>query len=272
MLHGLASTPKEFGMLTHPLRRLGLSIECPSIPSYSHGAMDAGFCWQGWVDAATEIVENAAVANPEPFVLGGLCTGAMLALAVAGRVSHPRLRGLALLSPLVAYNGWGLPWWYGLRRLAYGLGLARHFSMSERPPFGLKNERMRQWVRQQMTSESATVVGPASVPLTAVRESERLSRQALKGLAAERRPLLVLHAQEDEICNVSSVLEVFQPETHPGLQLQLLQNSYHMITADNDRQEVAQALADFALTLAPQMSDRVSNAADVRTHPLRTEA
>ena len=268
MFHGLASTPKEFGLLTHPLRRLGLSIECLTVAGYSHGTTEAGFSWQGWVDTAVSLVENLAVSSPEPFVLGGLCSGAMLAMAVAARVSHPRLRGLALLSPLVAYNGWGLPWWYGLRRIAYGLGLAQHFSMSERAPFGLKNERMRQWVRQQMTSESATVVGPASVPLTAVRESERLSRHACASLATQRRPMLVLHAQEDEICQVSSVLNAFEPVAKPDLQLHLLANSYHMITADNDRELVARRLADFALSLAPSASGSAQAAAQARPHPL----
>ena len=265
MFHGLASSPKEFGTLVHPLRRMGLVLETPIIPGYSHGTTDAGFRWQDWVDVAAQIVEDAAVSSPDPFVLGGLCTGAMLAVAVAARLKHPRLRGLALLSPLVAYNGWGLPKWYGLRRVAYALGITRYFSMSEREPYGLKNERMRQFVRQQMASDAATVVGPASVALTAVRESERLSRQALKSLAAERRPMLVLHAQEDEICDVASVLNVFKPdEARLAVQLHVLQNSYHMITADNDRQQVAQSLADFALTLNPAAPDQMPAAIQAR--------
>ena len=273
MLHGLASTPKEFGMLTHPLRRLGLSIECPEVPGYSHGTMGEGYSWQGWVDAAVQVVEQAAVSNPEPFILGGLCTGSMLALAVAARVPHPRLRGLAMLSPLVAYNGWGLPWWYRLRLIAYALGITRHFSMSERAPYGLKNERMRQWVRQQMASESSTVVGPASVALTAVRESERLSRQALQSLGSQRRPMLVVHADEDEICKVSSVLAAFDAVPSSLLQLHLLSNSYHMITADNDREQVARRLADFALSLAPVVGAAASSLAQAAPearlhHPL----
>lgn len=38
-----------------------------------------------------------------PVVLGGLCTGAVLALRVAARGGVEGIRGLALLSPLLAY-------------------------------------------------------------------------------------------------------------------------------------------------------------------------
>ncbi len=250
LLHGLASTPKEFGMLLHPLRRLGIQLECPTVRGYSHGLLTPDASWTDWVDAATESVSELLV-DGEPAILGGLCSGAMLALAVADRLPRAPLRGLALLSPLVAYNGWGLPWWYRLRHVAYGLGISRWFSMSEREPFGLKNERMRQWVRAQMSQGEATPVGPASVPLSVVRQSERLSRHSRRLLAEQRRPLLAVHAREDEICRLDTVQAMFaQPSAGPA-RLEVLENSYHMVSVDNDRQQVAELIADFAAKLRP---------------------
>jgi len=250
LLHGLASTPKEFSLLLHPLRRLGLQLECPTVPGYSHGMLATRARWTDWVDAATESVAGL-LDDGEPALLGGLCSGAMLALAVAGRLPRAPLRGLVLLSPLIAYNGWGLPWWYRLRYLAYGLGIAPWFSMSEREPYGLKNERMRQWVRAQMESEEATLVGPASVPLNVVRESEGLSRHARRLLAEQQRPLLMVHAREDEICRLDTVRKAFGA-LRPGIaSLEVLENSYHMVSADNDRQRVGELIAGFAARLRP---------------------
>jgi len=251
LLHGLASTPKEFSLLLHPLRRLGLQLECPTVPGYSHGMLATRARWTDWVDAATESVSKLLDADGEPALLGGLCSGAMLALAAAGRLPRAPLRGLVLLSPLIAYNGWGLPWWYRLRYLAYGLGIAPWFSMSEREPYGLKNERMRQWVRAQMEGEEATLVGPASVPLNVVRESEGLSRHACRLLREQQRPLLMVHAREDEICRLDTVRKAVGC-LRPGIaSLEVLEDSYHMISADNDRQRVGELIAGFAARLRP---------------------
>jgi len=253
LLHGLASTPKEFSLLLHPLRRLGIQLECPSIPGYSHGMFAPQARWTDWVDAATETVQDI-LSDGEPTLLGGLCSGAMLALSVADRLPRAPLRGLTLLSPLVAYNGWGLPWWYRLRYIAYGLGISPWFAMSEREPYGLKNERLRQWVRSQMEGqggEEATLVGPASVPLNVVRESERMSRHARGVLAGQHRPLLVIHAREDEICQLDTVRKTFDRSRAGPVSLEVLENSYHMVSADNDRQQVAELITEFASKLRP---------------------
>ena len=269
LFHGLASTPKEFGFLTHPLRRHGVRLQAPEIPGYSAGLLHDDASWAQWVDAAARCLDDLEAASSEPYVLGGLCTGAMLAVAVAAQRPRPGLRGLALLSPLFAYDGWALPWWYALRPLAYALGLTRWFAMREREPFGLRNERMRQLIRQQLAASETSLAGPGAVPLRVVRESERLSarvRTLLPGLAL---PVQVQHAREDEICRLASVQAALKGVPTGLLSLHVLDNSYHMITADNDRHVVADRLSAFvqgldACTLDGVPSGRdLSNAFDV---------
>lgn len=246
LFHGLASTPQEFGLLQRPLKQSGISMHCPEVAGYSHGQMSPSPDWRAWVDSASETVCERLEGATGPVYLGGLCTGAMLALAVAQRFER-KLSGLTLLSPLVSYDGWGLPWWYRLRPIAYTFGWTRFFQMRERAPFGLKNERMRKWVRVQLEADGISAVGAARVPLTAVRESERLSEHAV-GLARQLAlPTLVVHAREDEICSVNSVLKAFDPVLAPHNRLHIVEDSYHMITADNDRQKVADLVADFVL-------------------------
>ncbi len=245
LFHGLASSPKEFGFLTHPLRRNGVRLHAPQVPGYSAGTPAGDASWRAWVGAANDCLDDLEVQSAEPFVLGGLCTGAMLALAAAVARPRPGLRGYALLSPLVAYDGWALPWWYALRPLAYASGLTGLFSMREREPYGLRNERMRALVRQQMAAGEASLAGPAAVPLRAVRESERLSdhvRGLLPGLA---HPVHVQHARDDEICRLASVRRTLASVPTGLLSLHVLDNSYHMITADNDRHLVADRLSAF---------------------------
>ena len=95
-----------------------------------------------------------------------------------------------------------------------------------------------------MTCETS-LVGPGAVPLRVVRESERLSahvRTLLPGLA---HPVQVQHAREDEICRLASVRREIAQVPTGLLSLHVLENSYHMITADNDRHLVADRLSAF---------------------------
>jgi carboxylesterase len=263
LFHGLASSPREFGFLTHPLRRHGVRLLAPEVPGYSAGMLADDASCGDWVAAAGGCLDELEAESPEPYVLGGLCTGAMLALAVAARRPRPGLRGFALLSPLFAYDGWALPWWYALRSVAYATGLTRFFSMQEREPYGLRNERMRQLIRQQMAAGETSLVGPGTVPLAVVRESERLSahvRTLLPGLA---HPVQVQHARDDEICRLASVRRELERVPMGLLSLHVAENSYHMITADNDRHLVADRLSAFLQGLDACSPDSVPFAHDI---------
>ena len=55
----------------------------------------------------------------------------------------------------------------------------------------------------------------------------------------------VQHAREDEICRLASVRDAVARVPTGLLSLHVLENSYHMITADNDRHLVADRLSAF---------------------------
>ena len=255
LFHGLASSPKEFGFLIHPLRRQGVRLHAPSVPGYSGDELVEDAAWRDWIDAANSRLDELEAESPEPFVLGGLCTGALLALAAAADRPRPALRGLALLSPLFAYDGWALPWWYAMRKLAYISCLTRFFAMHEREPYGLRNERMRTLVRRQVAAGETSLVGPGRVPLRVVRESERLSAHVRSLLPNLAHPTQVQHARDDEICRLSSVRRALARVPTGLLSLHVLENSYHMITADNDRHLVADRLSAFMQGLHPPVDD-----------------
>jgi len=263
LFHGLASTPKEFGFLTHPLRRHGVRLQALEVPGYSAGTLADTPRWQDWVEAAGRCLDDLEAQSSGPFVLGGLCTGAMLAVAVAARRPRPGLRGLALLSPLFAYDGWALPWWYALRPIAYMAGLTRFFAMREREPYGLRNERMRALIRQQIAAGETSLAGPGQVPLAVVRESERLSVQVRALLPDLVHPVQVQHAREDEICRLASVRKALSGVPTGLLSLHVLENSYHMVTADNDRHLVADRLSAFMQGLDACSDDGAPFARDI---------
>jgi carboxylesterase len=56
---------------------------------------------------------------------------------------------------------------------------------------------------------------------------------------------LVIHAREDEVASLSNVRWLEKNCQLGQIQVVLLDNSYHMITIDNDREQVCEAILDF---------------------------
>ena len=96
------------------------------------------------------------------------------------------------------------------------------------------------------------------MPLRALREGERMMAAVRTRLKDLHCPLLMMHAREDEITRLESVQRLFDALPTRDKQLAVLENSYHMVTIDNDRQEVASLITQFVKRLAPpQMVDAV---------------
>lgn len=247
LFHGLLSSPQEFGLIAHAIRSRGLSHEAVSIPGYTLASDATAFDWKRWRDGAVDVLD-ASVPGDEPVILGGLCSGGILAAALALEVPE-RVAGLVLMSPSFDFDGWGLSPIRHLRHLGYWTGLDRFFSMAEREPYGVKNERMRAWVARELTERTQSAAGPARVPLRALRETERMLREVRSRLHELRCPILMIHAREDEISSLDSVRRLFEALPQEDKELVVLENSYHMITIDNDRQQVVDLLDRFSRRL-----------------------
>jgi len=249
LFHGLLSSPQEFGLIAHVLRGRGLAYEAVTVPGYTLAPDPVSPDWRRWRDAAVAVVE-ARVGRGEAVVLGGLCMGGVLA-AAAALESRCRIAGLVLISPTFTYDGWGLSPVRHLRHLGYWTRLDRFFSVAEREPYGIKNPKIRKWVVRELEQRAQSAAGPARVPLRALREGERMMAAVRARLKDIDCPVLVIHAREDEITRLDSVQRLFDTLPARDKELAVLENSYHMVTIDNDRQEVASLLVRFAQRLAP---------------------
>lgn len=249
LFHGLLSSPQEFGLIAHTLRSRGLAHEAVTVPGYTLASDRISPDWRRWRDAAVAVVESRVVRD-EPVVLGGLCMGGVLAAAAALK-SRSHIAGLVLISPTFTYDGWGLSPIRHLRHLGYWTGLDRFFSVAERQPYGIKNPKIRKWVARDLEKRAQSAAGPARVPLRALREGERMMAAVRARLKDLHCPLLMIHAREDEITRLGSVQCLFDALPTCDKQLAVVENSYHMVTVDNDRQEVASLIAQFVKRLAP---------------------
>lgn len=234
--------------MAHSLRSQSIVHEAVEVPGYTLATDVSDFDWQRWQSTGLDVTKSAAGQN-EKIVLGGLCMGGMMAASIVDRIPE-RVAGLVLLSPTFAYDGWGLSPTRHLRHFAYWTGIDRFFSVNERTPFGVKNEKIRKWIERELKESAASAAGPARIPLRALREADRMMEQALLSLRKHDIPLLVIHARQDEITRLSSVQRIFDSLPTCNKQLVVLENSYHMISIDNDRKQVASTIAGFVRSLS----------------------
>lgn len=243
LIHGLLSSPQEFGLINHSLRLAGVEAIQLNIDGYTNGHQRGMSHWRGWLKAASHALD-AAVSPDRKVVLAGLCVGGVLAAALALE-RKTQTEGLILLSPTFDYDGWGQSRWRYLRHVAYALKLDRYIRVAEREPYGIKNERVRRWVIDELKAQRQSAVGPAQLPLWAIHEAERLMAHVRTNLQRIECRTLVIHSREDELSALPGVERVFRGIAAKDKRLVVLDNSYHMITIDNERARVAAELTQF---------------------------
>jgi carboxylesterase len=242
--HGLLSTPREFGLIAGRLRAGGIKHQALEIPGYTLACRGwRRTSWREWVESASACID-AAADRDRPVMLGGLCTGGLISAAIALQ-RRRRIDGLVLISPTLAYDGWGLSRWRHLRHLGYWLGVDRFIRIREREPYGIKNPVVRRWIAREMRDRACSAAGPAALPLWALGESEKLTAYVCQRVHELDCPTMIIHARDDEITQLRHVRAFFDALTVPEKRFVVLENSYHVVTMDNDHARVAEELAAF---------------------------
>jgi carboxylesterase len=267
LLHGLCANPMELMTLGRALREAGYVVRMPELPGYgvNESLTDARrrpavTPYREWITMACGHYD-ALAAHHQRVIVGGLCMGAVLALALA---AERPASALLLLSTTFHFDGWNVSPWRRLLPLAYVPPLRQWLRFRERPPYGIKNERLRGWVAEAMRSENVSAAGAAHLPAAALYEASRLIRHVRVRLGKLRAPALVLQSSHDDVTSERSVRDLQQrlgraPEVH------WFHDSYHMLTLDNERVAVAAAARDFLSRKVP-VTASVNRPVPARTH------
>jgi len=254
LLHGLYSTPDELLSLKNPLRRQGATVISFEIKGYTFDAAEKkpkSPPFEEWVQAVKSKLQALKKEGFEKVFLMGISTGAALSLA-SSIEDTPNCDGLVLMSTSLVQDGWSIPFWHFLLPLALYTPLGVFWRYREKPPYGVKNERIRQWIARELEQRKISRAGVANLSLSHLKENDRLNRYVKKNLSKVRCPeILALHAQEDEVASTQNLTILASglslSQTH--LQTVTLDNSYHMISIDNDRQRVIEETLNFLKTL-----------------------
>ena len=246
LLHGLYGNPQEMQYVGRKLQREGYSVFIPYIRGC--GVADSPWKnrrtrWEHWYAQVRAHFDDLK-SRYDKVSVGGLCAGANLALALAIKRGG-EIDSLCLYSTTLFYDGWNITRLKLLRTLAYYTPLRYFLYFYESPPYGLKDSRIRKWIAAQMEKGGQSAAGASKSSLVGVYQTERLMRYLRANLDRITTPTLILHAREDDTSSVRSADLVEGKIASPIVRKVILENSYHIITMDHDKDLVVRETLDF---------------------------
>lgn len=251
LLHGLCGTPLEMRFVAYGIARAGFTVHCPLIAGHGGEESDVmSTTWQDWYDSAEKALFEIRKTCDVVFV-GGLSTGALLSVMLAAR--HPGLvNGTLLYAPTIWLNGWVIPWYAKFFDLVHYKWFANLMSFPDMEPHGIKDPRIRDIIRKALFSGDSSVAGLASTPGGAVLEHRWLTKAMKREMGKVAQPALIIHPREDDYAHLSNA-EFLQRGLAGPVELCVLDDSYHIITVDRQRQMVI----DRTVTFVQRVADAV---------------
>jgi len=250
LIHGMTGTPHEMRFLANYLNRQGYAIYCPRLAN--HGAPLHILQMSKWQDFYHTVRESYLKIRGQykKIYAGGLSMGALLALVLADEFKN-EIAGVSCLSPTLFYDGWNSPWYRCLLPLAYNTPLKYFFYFKEEPPYGIKNEAVRRRIHEFYSKadlnnmESVQQYGYPFFPLTLLYQLQKLVKHLNSRLHGISTPIQLIQAQHDDMSSVRNSQFIYNRVKSNRKELVLLHNSYHIITADQERNTVAMHMQRF---------------------------
>jgi len=254
LIHGLGGTPVELRFIAQSLARGGHTVHCCQL---------AGHCgtpeelrrssWQEWY-ASVEEAHDRLRQHCDVVLAGGLSMGGILAIHLAQNRSTD-VHGLLLYAPTLRLDGWSMPWHSVFLQYIRPLPVRLEFDLTERDPYGLKDERVRRLVVAGMQSGNAGAAGVFSTPMRSFAHFNSLVAAVKPKLGKVRQPALIVHPRDDDIASLRNA-QYLQAQLGGLVDTLVLDDSYHMVTLDQQRHIVADRTAKFVRWIETRVAPR----------------
>ena len=241
LIHGLTGTPNEMRIIAKGLNQAGFTVYAMQLAG--HCGDEADLCrttWQDWYQSVQQAADFLKQHVDHLFV-AGLSMGALLSLKLAA--DYPQLvKGVGVYGVTFTYDGWSMPFWakqlFFLLTFLKKLHLFQKTSFIEKPPYGLKDERIRATVAASMFSGDSAAAGLAGNPFPALAEMQWLAKKVRQQLPQVIAPCLIMHSGHDDIANINTNARLVEENVSGPTRFVVLDDSYHLITIDRQRREV----------------------------------
>lgn len=243
LIHGLTGTPVEMQAVGRGLAKAGFTV---------YGMQLTGHCgseddllrtgWQDWYASVEQAWRDVSERHQNVFV-AGLSMGALMAMHLS--VQKPgKIRGIGLYSTTLFYDGWAVPKLSFLLPLFLRTPIGTRYRFIENFPYGVKNERLRDYIHASMLSGNSEEAGNLGMTGRSLRELRKLIDLVKTEAPMVRVPALVLQASNDDLTSPKNS-EFLARHLGGPVQVEMLHDCYHMITIDQQRDEVVRLSAEF---------------------------
>lgn len=233
LFHGLTGSPFEMKKYAKHLHQCGFDVYCYCLPGHGDSLPPIySVTWQDWISFSqhkyTELRQKY-----DDFFLSGLCLGAVIALNLAE--NNPDVTGVVSLSTTLFLDGWTIPWYNIFMPFALKTIVRYYYTFPEREPYGIKNLTVRKKIASLM---SKNTVAMDNYPLSCIYELLKLSKKTRKHIKEITCPVLLIHSLEDDLTSVKSAKFVYDNISSGNKEYVELNDSYHLILYDNEKEFV----------------------------------
>jgi len=241
LIHGLTGSPFEMKYLARKLNKTGFTVKGPCLEGHCT-TLDhlSKTSWKDWYQSVLESFAEMKKSSDSVSVVG-LCMGALLSLHLAHEFGS-EVTAVSLISTTLFYDGWSLPWFKFLLPIAYYTPFKSLYSYSETEPYGIKNKALRERIVNLMKNDS---VAYTKTPAASMHELFKLIKEVKKELPAITTPALILHSREDDLTSTKNPDYVEKNIGTKIVRKIILDDSYHMMTIDNQKDRVAEETITF---------------------------
>ncbi len=261
LIHGLGGTPVELRFIANGLARAGCTVYCCQL---------AGHCgtpeelrrstWQEWY-ASVEAAHDKLKEHCDVVIAGGLSMGGILAIHLAQ--NRPAgVHGLLLFAPTLKLDGWSMPWHSVFLQYVRPLPVRLEFDLAERDPYGIKDERVRRLVVASMQSGNTGDAGIFSTPMRSLAHFNSLVAVVKPNLGKVRQPALIVHPRDDDMASLKNA-QYLQANLGGLVDTLILDDSYHIVTLDQQRHIVAERTLRFVRWVEADAAAKSERAAQV---------
>lgn len=252
LIHGMTGTPFEMKFLAGYLHRKGYSVICPRLANHGQPInILKRSTWQDFYASVRRVLTDGEARDPEgPVFVSGLSLGALLSLVLADEFPD-RIKGVSCLAPTLFYDGWNTPNSKFFLPLGYKTWLKHFAYFKEEPPYGIKNEAVQQRIHKYYSNasldsmENVAQYGYPYFPVALLTQLQHLVKYLSRRLPGIRVPVQLMQAKDDDMASVKNSKFIYDRVGSEIKEMILLYDSYHIITADQERDVVAGKMDDF---------------------------
>lgn len=223
LLHGFTSSPQEMAELAAFLTTQGYIVQTPRLPGHATTPQDLlRVSHEDWLATAEQSFQSLRSSTQKQIVIG-LSMGGLLALHLA---ANHTFAGVIALAPALKLRRWA----------KISIRLLSPFNYIRRKPRGPDVHDPR---------GKALLDGYNHYPIAAAKPLLRLQRLVRAELNKIKIPLLAIHSRQDHTVPLKALDYLFQKVQSQHREKMIVEDSYHVLTVDFDREKIFARIADF---------------------------